>query len=297
MEKLVDEKVLKRILKAFNFQIKKRFGQNFLISRQIVERIIAAAELDSSSTVVEIGPGMGTLTQFLAESAGKVLAVEIDRTIIPLLNAHVADNKNVTIIEGDVLAIDLDSMVEEQNGSKPYKVVANLPYYITTPILMHILEEGFHVDILVLMVQKEVAERITASPGGKDYGALTIGVQYRMNCEIVTKVPANSFLPVPKVESAVIALKRRAAPAVEVESEAMFFRVVKGAFAQRRKNLLNSMFSVLPNITKQEFLELLDEIEIVHTRRGETLSMFEMGKIADALTLFYRKNGDGTANA
>ncbi|MEI7884609.1 MAG: 16S rRNA (adenine(1518)-N(6)/adenine(1519)-N(6))-dimethyltransferase RsmA [Clostridia bacterium] len=292
MEKLVDEKVLKRILKAFNFHIKKRFGQNFLISRQVVDKILAAAELDESSTVVEIGPGMGTLTQFLAEKAGKVLAVEIDRTIIPLLNAHIADNKNVTIIEGDVLAIDLDAMVEEQRGSKPYRVVANLPYYITTPILMHILEKSFQVDILVLMVQKEVAERISASPGSKDYGALTIGVQYRMECEIVTKVPANSFLPAPKVESAVIALKRRSAPAVKVESEAMFFRVVKGAFAQRRKNLLNSMFSVLPNITKPEFLELLQRLEIVHTRRGETLSILEMGKIADILTAYYREKGD-----
>ena len=292
MEKLVDEKVLKRILKAFNFHIKKRFGQNFLISRQVVDKILAAAELDESSTVVEIGPGMGTLTQFLAEKAGKVLAVEIDRTIIPLLNAHIADNKNVTIIEGDVLAIDLDAMVEEQRGSKPYRVVANLPYYITTPILMHILEKSFQVDILVLMVQKEVAERISASPGSKDYGALTIGVQYRMECEIVTKVPANSFLPAPKVESAVIALKRRSAPAVKVESEAMFFRVVKGAFAQRRKNLLHSMFSVLPNITKPEFLELLQRLEIVHTRRGETLSILEMGKIADILTAYYREKGD-----
>lgn len=280
----------KAIVRKHGFQFKKRLGQNFLIDEVVLGKITVAAELSAQDLVVEIGPGLGTLTERLAEEAGQVIVVEIDQKLVPILQETLGSRKNVQIHCGDVLKTNLDRLALEKSagifgpGGKRYKVVANLPYYITTPIIMQLLEEGYHLESMVIMVQKEVAERMVAPPGGKEYGALSVAVQYYCNAEIVSRVPKEAFLPPPEVESAVIKLNRRSEPAVAVSSAPVFFRVVKAAFAQRRKTLLNTLVNGGFGLDKSNWAELLSGLNIDGQRRGETLSLEEFALIANVIS-------------
>ena len=225
MEKLSNPKVTIEIIQKYNFAFQKRFGQNFLIDGHVIEKIIRAAEITKDDVVLEIGPGIGTMTQYLAEAAGEVFAVEIDKNLLPILAETLAEYDNVTVVNEDILKVDIAALT----GGRPVKVVANLPYYITTPIIFALLEKRLPMERLVAMVQKEVAERMAAKPGGKDYGALSVAIQYYTEPEIAFIVPPSSFIPAPSVDSAVIVCKRREKPPVEVCDEALFFRVVKAA--------------------------------------------------------------------
>ncbi|WP_227763785.1 16S rRNA (adenine(1518)-N(6)/adenine(1519)-N(6))-dimethyltransferase RsmA [Zhaonella formicivorans] len=293
MKELTAISKIKEIMRKHNFKIKKSYGQNFLINESVVEKILDSAHLQKSDVVVEVGPGLGTLTQGLAARAGGVLAVELDRTLLPILTETLAGYKNVRVINADILKLDLDQAVaanfpDRRQGK--YKVVANLPYYITTPIIMHLLEHQYRIESMVIMVQREVAERMVANPGGKDYGALSVAIQYYTEASLITHVPASSFLPAPDVASAVIKLKMREKPAVTVQDEVIFFQVVKGAFAQRRKTLLNALNNKFGFITKGELLDILDSCGIEGSRRGETLSLEEFARLADGLWAFRRAN-------
>ena len=228
-------------LRKYNFNFQKRFGQNFLIDANILEKIIRSAEVRKDDFVLEIGPGIGTMTQYLCESAGRVAAVEIDRNLIPILEDTLKEYDNAEIICGDILKLDLDDFVREKNEGKPIKIVANLPYYITTPIVMGILESGIPVESMTIMVQKEVAGRMQARPGSKDYGALSLAVQYYAEPKVVANVPPNCFMPRPNVGSAVIRLVRRQAPPVNVEDERLMFSIIRASFNQRRKTLANGL--------------------------------------------------------
>ncbi len=278
------------IIQKHGFRFKKSLGQNFLIDDGTLQQITGAAELSPRDLVVEIGPGIGTLTERLAEVSGQIIVVEIDQNLLPILQETLSNWKNVRVYLGDILKINLDQLVLEKSegqfgpGGKRYKVVANLPYYITTPIVMKLLEEGYHLESMVIMVQKEVAERMVAPPGGKEYGALSVAVQYYSRSEIVTRVPKGAFLPPPEVESAVVKLIKRNEPAVSVTSETMFFRVVKAAFAQRRKTLLNALVNGGFGIEKHKWGELLSRLNIDGQRRGETLSLEEFAAIANRIS-------------
>ena len=229
------------ILKKYNFNFQKRFGQNFLIDSHILEKIVESAEIMKEDCVLEIGPGIGTMTQYLAESAGQVIAVEIDKSLIPILEDTLSPYDNVTVINEDILKVDIQKLVEERNAGKPIKVVANLPYYITTPIIMGLFESHVPLDSITIMVQKEVADRMQVGPGTKDYGALSLAVQYYAKPEIVAYVSPGCFIPKPNVGSAVIRLKRYDRPPVEVRDEAFLFRLIRAAFNQRRKTLANGI--------------------------------------------------------
>ena len=269
------------LLKGQGFHFKKRLGQNFLFDTSILNRIVQGAGITPGDRVVEIGPGAGTLTNALIEAGAKVLAVEIDRALIPVLRGILPDDK-VTVIQGDILKVDLDQLTREKGLTHPYKIVANLPYYITTPIIMDILEKEYQFEIMVIMVQWEVAERLTALPGGKDYGAITLAVQYYCEPSILFKVPRHLFTPVPEVDSAVLFLRKRTEPPVEVKDRELLFRIVKAAFGQRRKTLLNALGSVPPGFNKEELLQVLDEAGIDGMRRGETLSLEEFAVLSNA---------------
>lgn len=264
------------IIKTFGLRMSKKLGQNFLIDPNVVGGIVDAAEINPDDTVLEIGPGIGTLTQGLAESGCQVLAVELDVRLIGILGKTLAGYENVRVVHGDILKIDISREILAER----YKVVANLPYYITTPIIMGLLEQRLPIERLVTMVQKEVAERMVAQPGGKDYGALSVAVQYYTQPEIMFTVPAKSFIPAPAVESAVIRCIVRDKPPVDINDEKKFFRVVKAAFAQRRKTLTNNLKGAgLPADRVQAILETAN---IDGTRRGETLSLDEFAAIANA---------------
>jgi len=273
----------KEILERHGFTFKKSLGQNFLIDTNILHNIVSVAGLTEEKAAVEIGPGIGALTEQLARTAGKVIAIEIDRRLLPILAETLAPYGNVEVVHGDVLRLDLRSLVAEKlAGFKKISVVANLPYYVTTPILMKLLEERLPLENIVVMVQKEVADRIAAKPGTKDYGSLSIAAQFYATAEIAMLVPAQVFVPRPNVDSAVIRLKVREKPAVEVDDENLFFRVVKSAFAQRRKTLLNNLMNGLfPKERKEEVLQMLQEIGIDPVRRGETLDMEEFARLAN----------------
>ncbi len=273
---IANKSVTLHILKTFGIYTSKKLGQNFLIAPEIVDQIVAAAEINPHDDVLEIGPGIGTLTQGLAETGCRVTAVELDRRLIDVLAKTLAGYDNVRVIHGDILKIDISREI----AAKKYKVVANLPYYITTPIIMRLLEERWPIDILVTMVQKEVAQRMVAVPGSKDFGALSVAVQYYAEPQIVLNVPPNAFLPPPAVESAVIRCRIRSTPAVQAKKESVFFRVVKAAFAQRRKTLQNALQSA--GLTKEQVQYILAAAEIDGIRRGETCSLAEFGRIADA---------------
>lgn len=288
MSKLTAVSQVRSLIRKHNFRIKKSLGQNFLINDAVVAKIVDGAELTRDDVVVEIGPGLGTLTQELAKNAGSVLAIETDRQLLPILEENLQGFANVQIMNADVLRVDLDLAVQDNFGVSPgqgYKVVANLPYYITTPIVMHLLEHKYRIASLVIMVQREVAQRMAALPGGKDYGALSVAVQYFTIPRLLCKVPAAAFLPAPEVDSAVVKLMVRDNPPVEVESEEFFFKTVAAAFGQRRKTLANALAGKFRDLNKEELTALLEACAIDPRRRGETLGLEEFAKVANALWL------------
>ncbi|MCC3377006.1 16S rRNA (adenine(1518)-N(6)/adenine(1519)-N(6))-dimethyltransferase RsmA [Cohnella sp. REN36] len=274
----------KDIIRKHGFTFKKSLGQNFLIDKNILDKIVDAADLGPAKGALEIGPGVGALTERLAQEAGRVAALEIDGRLIPILQDVLAPYDNVSVVHADVLKADLRQLWQERfAGTESVSVVANLPYYVTTPIIMRLLEEHLPIENIVVMVQKEVAERMAAKPGGKDYGTLSIAVQYYCEPELVCIVPSGAFIPAPNVDSAVIKLKRRPKPAVDVSDEERYFRVVHAAFAQRRKTLGNNLAALVGKERKAELGGVFERCGIDPTRRGETLSLKEFAALADAL--------------
>lgn len=270
-----------QILKKYNFNFQKRYGQNFLIDSHILEKIIAAAEITKEDCVLEIGPGIGTMTQYLAESAGEVIAVEIDRSLIPILKDTLSDYDNVTILNEDILKVDIRALVQEKNEGKPIKVVANLPYYITTPILMGLFESHVPLHSITVMVQKEVADRMQAGPGTKDYGALSLAVQYYAEPKIALQVSPACFMPKPNVGSAVIQLKKHKENPVHVKDEAYLFSLIRAAFGQRRKTLVNSLMNAgNMNVTKEQILCALEKMELSPSIRGEALTLSQFAELS-----------------
>ena len=272
------------IIQKYEFMFQKKFGQNFLIDTHVLEKIISAAGSTKNVCVLEIGPGIGTMTQYLAENAGHVVAVEIDRNLIPILKETLADYDNVTVINEDILRVDIKALAEEYNGGKPIKVVANLPYYITTPIIMGLFESGVPIDNITVMVQKEVADRMKEGPGSKDYGALSLAVQYYAEPEIVANVPPNCFIPRPNVGSAVIRLTRHKEMPVEVKDPALMFKIIRASFNQRRKTLQNGLGNApeLP-YTKEQIAAAIAEMGLTPTIRGEALSLAQFAQLSDIL--------------
>ncbi len=272
------------IIQKYEFMFQKKFGQNFLIDTHVLEKIISAAGITKNDCVLEIGPGIGTMTQYLAENAGHVVAVEIDRNLIPILKETLADYDNVTVINEDILRVDIKALAEEYNGGKPIKVVANLPYYITTPIIMGLFESGAPIDNITVMVQKEVADRMKEGPGSKDYGALSLAVQYYAEPEIVANVPPNCFIPRPNVGSAVIRLTRHKEMPVEVKDPALMFKIIRASFNQRRKTLQNGLGNApeLP-YTKEQIAAAIAEMGLTPTIRGEALSLAQFAQLSDIL--------------
>ena len=273
---IASPEVVHYICKRFDIKMSKKLGQNFLIKRGIVDEIVHAAELTLGEPVLEVGPGIGTLTQGLAQSGADVTAIELDRRLLEVLDTTLASYDNVRIVHGDVLKLDVPTIMNH----KPFKVVANLPYYITTPIIMSLLESKLHIERLVVMVQKEVALRMVAKPGTKDYGALSVAVQYYTEPDIVLDVPPKSFLPAPAVTSSVIRCVLRDKPPVDVIDEKLFFRVVKAGFAQRRKTFANTMKTT--GLSKDRIEELLAKANIDGQRRGETFTLQEFADVANA---------------
>jgi 16S rRNA (adenine1518-N6/adenine1519-N6)-dimethyltransferase len=283
MKNVINPSHTKELLKQFDFRMTKRLGQNFLIDQGILDEIIEGAELTKDDYVLEIGPGMGSMTQKLCETAGKVVAVEIDKNLLPVLKVTLSEYDNITVINGDILKLNIKDTLQEHFGDRKAKVVANLPYYITTPIIMKLLEEKLNLQSITIMVQKEVGDRIKAAPGGKEYGALSVAVQYYAKPSQVLFVPPHSFIPQPEVDSIVLKLDILSKPAVEVEDEGMFFRVVKASFGQRRKTLLNALTAGNFGISKEQMKEVLNSVGIDEGRRGETLSLQEFANIANKL--------------
>ncbi len=281
---LANPHITRDVLSRHKFAVQKKFGQNFLISPQILEDIISASGITREDFVLEIGPGIGTLTQYLGANARAVTAVEIDRMLIPVLEETLQGFYNVEVIHNDILKVDIKALTEEKNGGNPIKVVANLPYYITTPIIMALLESGVPIESITVMVQKEVAERMQAGPGSKDYGALSLAVQYFAKPEIVVEVPPGSFMPQPKVGSAVVRLTRYEEPVVSVKDVDLLFRIVRASFNQRRKTLANGLKnSTELSFSKEAIESAITAIGKPLTVRGETLTLAEFAALADAL--------------
>ena len=273
------------VLQKYQFTFQKKFGQNFLIDTHVLDKVIRAAEITKDDMVLEIGPGIGTMTQYLSCAAGKVTAVEIDKTLIPILEDTLEGFDNVTVLNEDILKVDIARLVEEQNGGRPIKVVANLPYYITTPIIMGLFEQQVPVKSITVMVQKEVADRMQTGPGSKDYGALSLAVQYYAKPYIVANVPPNCFIPRPKVGSAVIRLERYEKPPVQVEDEKLMFRLIRASFNQRRKTLANGLKNS-PELFygKEEIEQAIQELGRGATIRGEALSLEEFAALSNILS-------------
>jgi len=273
------------VLQKYNFVFQKKFGQNFLIDTHVLDKIIGSAEITKDDVVLEIGPGIGTMTQYLACAAKKVIAVEIDKALIPILEDTLSEYENVRVINHDVLKVDIAKLAEEENGGKPIKVVANLPYYITTPIIMSLFENHVPIKSITVMVQKEVADRMQVGPGTKDYGALSLAVQYYAKPYIVANVPPNCFMPRPKVGSAVIRLERYENPPVTVEDEKLMFRLIRASFNQRRKTLANGLKnSPELDYTKEEIEAAIEALGRGASIRGEALTLEEFAKLADLLS-------------
>ena len=272
------------ILNRYRFVFQKKYGQNFLIDTHVLDKIVRAAEITKEDLVIEIGPGIGTLTQYLCESAREVIAIEIDKNLIPILADTLSDYNNVTVINEDVLKVDLKRLAEEKNGGRPVKIAANLPYYITTPIIMGLFEAHVPASNITVMVQKEVAERMQAGPGSKDYGALSLAVQYYAQAYIAANVPANCFIPRPNVGSAVIRLTPHRERPVSVRDEKLLFRLIRASFNQRRKTLVNGL-SNSPEIDlpKEMISEAVRRIGLEETVRGETLTLEQFARLADVV--------------
>lgn len=270
------------VLQKYDFVFQKKFGQNFLIDPHVLDKIVNAAGITKDDFVLEIGPGIGTMTQYLAAAAGKVFAVEIDKALIPILGDTLKDFPNVQVINEDILKVDIKKLAEEHNNGKPIKVVANLPYYITTPIIMGLFESGVPVDSITVMVQKEVAERMQVGPRTKDYGALSLAVQYYAEPYIVANVPPNCFMPRPKVGSAVIRLTRHEKPPVEVKDEKLMFRLIRASFNQRRKTLANGLNNSSElSFTKEEIQQTIEACGFPPGVRGEALTLEDFARLAN----------------
>jgi len=282
MEKLYAPTTIKKIMNETGFKFSKSLGQNFLIDEHIVENIVNAMDIQPDDIVIEIGPGIGTITKEAASRCSKVYAIEIDKSLIPILNKTLEENDNVEIINNDILKIDIKELFEEKDIKRPVKVIGNLPYYITTPIIMKFLEEKVEMISFTTMIQKEVADRINAKPGKKDYGALSVAVQYYCEVDLVAQVPKTVFMPQPKVDSTVIKLTKREEPPVTLDDEAMFFKVMRSGFQQRRKTLHNALSNGL--VMKKEIIEkALTNCDIDPKRRAETLSIQEFAKLSNEI--------------
>jgi len=274
-----------QILKKYDFTFQKKFGQNFLTDTGILEKIVDESEVGADDCVLEIGPGMGTMTQYLAERAGKVIAVEIDKKLIPILHDILADYDNVEIINEDILKLDIDELCSRYNNGRPLKVVANLPYYITTPIIMGLFESHVPLKSITILVQKEVAERMQQGPGSKDYGALSLAVQYYAKPKIVAQVPPECFIPRPNVGSAVIKLVRYDKPPVDTKDEKYMFRLIRASFNQRRKTLANGLANAGIGIKREDVMEALGKMGLSETIRGEALTLEQFAMLGNILSL------------
>ena len=272
------------VLQKYKFNFHKKFGQNFLIDTHVLDKIIRESGVTKDDCVIEIGPGIGTMTQYLCENAREVVAIEIDKNLIPILQDTLSAYDNVTVINEDVLKVDIKKLAEEKNGGRPVKVVANLPYYITTPIIMGLFESHVPIDSITIMVQKEVADRMQEGPGSKEYGALSLAVQYYAKPEIVAIVPPNCFMPRPNVGSAVIRLTCHEKPPVEVKDENFMFNIIRASFNQRRKTLVNGLGNAafLP-VTKEQVAEALEKMNLSATIRGEALSLEQFAQLSNLL--------------
>ena len=283
--KLVDPKKTIETIQKYQFAFQKRFGQNFLIDSHVLDKIVNAAGITKEDCVLEIGPGIGTMTQYLAEHAGRVVAVEIDTNLLPILAETLKDYSNVTVINEDILKVDMNSLVEEYNNGRPIKVVANLPYYITTPIIMGLFESNVPIENITVMVQKEVADRMQVGPGYKDYGALSLAVQYYASPYIVANVPPNCFIPRPNVGSAVIRLTRYQEPPVQVKDAKLMFRLIRASFNQRRKTLQNGLNnSPELSFSKEEIAAVIESLGLPAAVRGEALTLEQFAALANAFT-------------
>ena len=279
------------VLQKYHFNFQKKFGQNFLINTSILEEIIDAAEITREDFVLEIGPGIGTMTQYLCEAAREVVAVEIDTNLIPILGDTLSAYDNVEVMNADILKVDIAKLADERNGGKPIKVVANLPYYITTPIIMGLFESHVPIDSITIMVQKEVVDRMQEGPGSKEYGALSLAVQYYAKPEIVVNVPPSCFMPQPKVGSAVIRLTRHENPPVDVDNEKLMFQVIRASFNQRRKTLANGLNNFGSfSLGKEEIQKSIEELGVPVNIRGEALSLEQFAKLSNIINAKMKRN-------
>ena len=274
----------KEIINKYSFAFQKKFGQNFLIDSNILESIVSAADITKDDFVLEIGPGIGTMTQYLCETARQVVAVEIDKMLIPILQDTLSEYDNVEVINQDVLKLDINALAQEKNAGQPIKVVANLPYYITTPIIMGLFESGVPIESITIMVQKEVADRMQTGPGSKDYGALSLAVQYSAEAKVQLNVSATCFMPRPNVDSAVIKLTRHKTPVVDVKDEKLMFKVIRASFNQRRKTLVNGLKNSSElDFSKEKILEAINTIGKEESIRGEKLTLEDFANLTNAL--------------
>ena len=288
MDRLSSHRATKEVVNKHNFKFSESLGQNFLIDDNVIDRILEGARLSETDRIIEVGPGIGTLTREMGKVAENVVAIEIDKTLIPILKETLADLDNVEVVNEDILKVDVQGLINEKLNGGPVKLVANLPYYITTPIVMKFLEEDIPVTDIVVMVQKEVADRMNAKPSTKDYGALSVAVQYYCDTEIVAKAPRHMFVPQPNVDSIVIGLHVRDEKKYVVDNEEIFFKTVKASFGQRRKTLLNSLGG-LGFLSKDEIREALQAANIDEKRRGETLSIDEFANLSNEINKFSSK--------
>lgn len=285
-KKLYSPSTIKNIMEKYGFNFSKKLGQNFLIDNNVIENICIQSDVNEKEGIIEIGPGIGVLSYELCKRAKKVLLIELDKRLIPILEENLEEFQNKKIIQGDVLNVDLKKIIEEEftsKGIETVKVVANLPYYITTPIIMKLLEEGLDIDSIIVMIQKEVAERLVSEPGKKEYGSITVSIKYYSDPSIVLNVPNSVFMPRPKVDSSVVRIKIKKEKDVLLTDKEFFFKVIKAAFGQRRKTLLNTLSNLDSDLEKQKIKKILEENGIESSRRGETLSLEEFALISNLL--------------